>query len=440
MDTNFVKGLVEERARAWEQAKEILDRCAQDKRERSAEEEVMYERANGDIERLGRQIQEWHTLADQERQNDVSRAAFEGILTPEVEQVQRDRYASALERWFRTGDASGLTVRSEGGRGQVEIDMSRAARATQMIRQGADEHEVRALYTDGGASAGSLVVPVSFERTLYQYLEASSAIRRISYVMTTDSGNPMTFPTVATHGVGTQVKAQGTIVGGTDPVFGTIRLDSYKYGQLVKVSNEAVADTGFDLLGFIAQNIGRAVGRITDTAYVTGGGSTTPNGVLNAASVGVTTGGSLIALSTVEKLIDLQHSIVDEYRANASFVMNDQTAGTIRKIRDGGGGTVGSFIWTPATTFAGIGPMAMPDRLLGANAYTDVNYGTTGSAVKVVTFGDFSTFYIRDSGGFRFERSDDRYFDEDSVGFRGILRTDSDLIDTNAIKHLQQAV
>jgi HK97 family phage major capsid protein len=55
-----------------------------------------------------------------------------------------------------------------------------------------------------------------------------------------------------------------------------------------------------------------------------------------------------------------------------------------------------------------------------------------------VAYGDFQAYYIRDVGGFRFERSDDVYFASDEIAFRGVLETDSDLIDTNAIKLLQQ--
>jgi HK97 family phage major capsid protein len=228
-----------------------------------------------------------------------------------------------------------------------------------------------------------------------------------------------------------------------------MRLDAYKYGQLVKVSNEAVADTGFPLVEFVAENIGRAVGRITDTQYVSGDGSGDPNGIITAASVGATTGGSLIALGggaataatgNLDALIALQHSVVSSYRQNAAFVMNDQTAGTVRKVKDGGNGTIGAYIWTASTTLDPVTGNRMPDTIFGDPVYTDVNFGTNGSAVKPVAYGDWSAYYIRDSGAFTIERSNERYFDTDEVGFRGLLRTDSDLIDTNAIKVLQQAV
>lgn len=444
MDKNFVQGLLDERARV---DKQMTDLAADNPvAERSAEATQTLERLDADYARLTVEIDEWLARAKREREGDVAREAIEGLIGAGEDQARSQRQSSELERWFR-GHARGV----EGMSKNFDFDLKPTANLFRAIRGGMDAAEARAIYTDGGASAGSIVVPVEFQRQLYQYIEASSAIRRISRVITTDSGEPMTFPKVGTHGVGTRVVAQGTVIGGTDPVFGTMRLDAYKYGQLVKVSTEAAADTGFDLLGFVAENIGRAVGRITDTQYVTGDGNGDPNGIITAASVGAYTGGSLIALGggaataytqNLDALIDLQHSIVDEYRnsPNAAFVMNDLTAGTLRKLRDGGAGTIGSYVWTNSTTIDSASGLRMPDQLLGAPVYTDVNFGTNGSSVKPVAFGDWGAYYVRDSGNFRLERSDERYFDTDEIGFRGLLRTDADLIDSGAVKVLQQAV
>lgn len=441
MDKTYAEGLLDKRARVFEQMKEIRAIPVED---RSAEDVAKLERMDADYERLTNEIDEWLTEAKRQREADTAREVVESLIGPDEDARRSQRQASDFElfmRGERPGNESPTTF---------EFDLKPTANLFRAIRGGMDVDEARAVYTDGGASGGSLVVPVAFQRQLYQYIEASSAIRRISRVITTDSGEPMTFPKVTTHGVGTRVAAQGTVVGGTDPVFGTMRLDAYKYGQLVKVSSEAASDTGFDLLGFVAENIGRAVGRITDTAYVSGDGSGDPNGIITAASVGAYTGGSLIALGggaataytqNLDSLIDLQHSIVDEYRnsPNAAFVMHDSTAGTLRKLRDGGAGTIGGYVWTNSTTIDAASGLRQPDALLGAPVYTDVNFGTNGSSVKPVAFGDWGAYYIRDSGNFRLERSDERYFDSDEIGFRGVLRTDSDLIDTGAIKVLQQA-
>ncbi len=439
--------LLAEYNRAWEAAKEILERSTPDKR--SAEDEAAFARANEDMTRLGRELDE-HTNAErQKRELDAAKEIIESISGPEDPRVSA-RALTGVERWLRYGDTSGvqLTVDERNRRG-ISIDIAQAATFMRRVRAGMDKNEARAIYTDGGASAGSIVAPQEWARELYQYMEAPSAIRQLARVITTSNGDQLNFEKVATHGVGTQIIAQGTAIGGTDPVFGTISLGAFPYGQLVKVSNAAAADIGFDLLGFVAENIGRAIGRAVAPAYVSGGGSSAPNGVVTAASVGATTGGSLIALGggastsftqNLDCLIQLQHSVVAEYRRNASFVMHDSTAGTVRRVKDGGAGTVGNYIWVASNAFDPVTGNRMPDTIFGDPVYTDFSMGTNGSAVKPVVYGDLSTYYIRDVSGVRIERSDERYFDTDEIGFRGVLRTDGDLIDTNAVKVLQQAV
>jgi len=441
VDTTYVDGLLAKRANVIETQRERMESIQREGRLPNAEESTVLARMDTEYEELTDTIEAWSKRAVRENEADKAREIVEHIVRPEVEAKRTAKVTSDVEQWFR-GHVAGNEARMS-----IDIDLAPSANFMQAVRNGMDKNEARAIYTDGGASAGSLTVPVAFYNQLYQYIEEASTIRQIAQVFTSAGGGAWTFPRLVTHGVGTQVIAQGTVIGGTDPVFGTIRLDDYRYAQLVKVSNQAASDTGFDLLGFVAKNIGYAVGRITDTAYVLGGGSSAPNGIITAASVGAKTGGSLIALGggaataftqSIDPLIDLQHSVVEGYADRGVFVMNRLTAGTIRKLRDGGAGTIGSYIWTPTTTFEGVRTLSQAGELLGSPVFTDVNFGTQGSAIKTVAFGDFSAYYIRDVGGFRFERSDERYFDTDEIGFRGVLRTDADLVDSGAIKLLQQ--
>jgi HK97 family phage major capsid protein len=422
--------LVEERQKSWHAAKEILDRCVEEKRSRTAEEDVMFLRANEDMDRIGREIDD---IVDQERRTreiETAREAVEGLVRPEGDDGADKRQADAAERWFR-GDSTASNDPER--RGGFVVSTAAAARQARLIREGADAKELRAVITDGGASGGSLWVPTTFATELYQYMEASSAVRRISRVITTASGESMAFPRVTTHGTGSQVSGQGTTVAGAEAVLGRMILDAYKYGQLVQVSPEMIDDNVVDIIGFVAENAGRALGRVTDTDHAVGSGSAKPNGVITAATGSIATGGSLIE-ATLELLINLQYSIVDEYDLNASWVMNRSTGGTVRKIRADGGGTIGPFVWEPSSI------VGQPDTLLGRPVYFDGNVATQGSNAKTVAYGDFNSYYIRDSGSVRFERSDEWDFADDLVTFKAVLRTDSDLIDTNAIKILKQNV
>lgn len=411
-----------ERLQAHHQAKEILDRCVEDgKRARTAEEEEMFARANSDYDRLSALIVEYQDTENREREANVARAALESVVRPEVQNAREVADTNAVMAFLR-GDTSTL-----------EIDLGPAARQSQLIRAGLTGPELyaAAVQTDGGASGGSLTVPTTIASQVYAFMVASSAVRRISRVIQTGNGETMKFPKVVTHSVGTQIADEDTTIGGSDPVLGELSLTAFDYGELMYVSANMVNDSAVDVVSFVGEQIGRALGIITDTAYVTGGGTTAPTGVVTALTGSIATGGSLIE-ATFEKLIDLKYSIADTYHDSASWLVKGSTAASLRKIRSGAGGTEGDFIWSPSVI------PGTPDTILGNPVYLDGNVAAQGSAAKTVLYGDFSAYYIRDAGPLELARSNEIGFAKNQVAFRGILRTDAGLIDAAAIKYLHQ--
>ena len=296
---------------------------------------------------------------------------------------------------------------------------------------------MRALAWDAGS--GSLTVPTTMARSMYEALEANiAAFRMGATTMNTNSGEPMQLPILSTHAVATQVAGQGTTLAGSDPVFTRLQLDTFKYGQLVRVSNELLQDSAVDIAGMLGRDIGRALGRVIDTDLVVGSGSGKPRGVMTAAGAAgagsVTTGGSLIT-PTYDTLINAIYALNDSYRANgAVWLMRDSTAGTIRKLRDGAGGTVGAPLWEPSLT------AGQPDTLFGYPVYTDPNVAAQGSNARVVAFLDPTAYYVRQVGNPVIEADRSRYFDTDETGYRGKWRVDGDLADLGAVSSIVQNV
>lgn len=438
-----IRSLNEERMSLWEKGKEVLTRADGENRGLSAEERESYDR-----------IQDQIVLKDKMREailsTDKAEKEYENLqeelrrvttVTEKQSLVEADRQdKSALERFFRRDARTP-------GPNAIEIDLTHAARAVNAYtKYGVGGDELRAVIAgDTGASGGSLTIPTTVATTIYAFMTASVALRRMNTtIIDTAGGETMTFPRVSTHGIATQVANQDTAIAGTNAVLGQMTLNAFPYGQLVAVANDFITDSGTDVVGFVARNIGRAVGQITATAYVTGSGSGQPNGVMTALGGAgtIATGGSLIlgpAGQVVEKLIDLQYSVVDSYRQNgASWLMRDLTGAAVRKLRDGAGGTAGAFIWQPSQTVGMIG--GQPDTFLGDPVFFDPNVASMASDAKIIAYGDFSAYYIRDVQGFQLERSDDLLFDKNQVAYRGYLRTDGDLIDSNAINLLHQVV
>lgn len=403
-----VIALNEDRARVVEQLRSELDFTAG--RERTAEESQKIARLDARIDEIDAEVREFVARETREQEAAALRqqtlSVFGEARTARNDKVQAD----AFRQW--------LTHRN----GDFEIDIQRAMKERQMLRAGASPEEIRALAWD--ATSGSLVVPTTMARSLFDLLEANIAAFRIgATVMNTSTGENMQLPKLTTHGIATQVSGQGTTLAGSDPVMGRVNLNVYKYAELVRVSNELVTDAAFDISSWLGGDLGYALGRVIDADLVVGTGTNEPTGMTILAGAGtnapIKTGGSLVA-PTVEKFIDLQYSVADSVRQRGSWLMNDSVAGSIRKLRDGAGGTVGAFLWEPSLT-AGL-QSGQPDRFLGNPVYSDTNCAAAGSNAILATFGDFSEYVIRTVGNPVIESDASRYFDTDETGFRGKWR------------------
>jgi HK97 family phage major capsid protein len=414
---------------AIEEERALLDETVG--RERNAEENTKMERIEADIVRLK---DEYERVTGNEQRAAESATLREAQYRAFGEPtVQAERNSTDQLRSFLAAAMAGQKV-------SIDVNIEGARREKELLRSGASSDEIRALAWDTGSS-GSLV-PSSVSRTLYEYLEASNGIMRIpANRFTTASGEAIPFPKLGAHAIATQVSGQGTTLAGTDPSFLKMTLDAYKYGELVIVANELMTDGVVDIGSFLGRDMGRAIGRILATAYVLGTGSGQPQGIVPAivGSGTIATGGSLVT-PTVEKFIDLLYSVNDEYRndPSAAWLMNDSTAGTARKLRDGAGGTVGAFLWAPSLV-AGVSG-GVPATFLDYPVYTDSNVAAQGSNAKTVVFGAWNAFYIRTVGNVTVESDQSRYFDTDQTGFRVKTRTDSDVIDLTAFNVIKQSV
>ena len=441
-----LKELGEKRIRLWNRAKEVYDRAAEEHRDLTAEERYNTDRLEEDIqgiEKLSERIMSSGTAREEFEQ---VTEAFASISTrgERADLAQRDqRMAEDLRSLMRPPSEGNSLMDRTRAINQMDLDMTEAARHFAAVRQGFTGNELRVIMTDAGAASGSLTVPTTVANTIYSFMVQSNNIRRIARVITTAGGAPMNFPRTGTHGVATQVAAQTTALAGSDPILTSMTMTAYDYGQLLPVSNDMLQDSGVDVLSYVAEQIGRGLGIVTGHDYVLGTGSGQPTGISNATAVGangtVATGGSLIIGTGIDSFVDLQYSVADQYRnSGCAFLMHQLTGGLLRKARDGAGGTVGAYVWQPSPT-VGVIP-GQPDRLLGDPVYFDSNVGSLASAAKIAYYGAWDRFYIRDASTLSIQRSDDLYFNLNQVAFRGIIRTDSNLIDTKAINLLTSRV
>ena len=279
----------------------------------------------------------------------------------------------------------------------------------------------------GTDTEGGYLVPDEFEKTLIEALEEENIFRKLATVIKTSSGDRK-IPVVASKGSASWVDEEG-LIPESDDSFGQVSIGAYKLGTLIKVSNELLNDSVFNLEAYISKEFGRRCGAKEEDAFFNGDGTGKPTGILDAtygAITGVTT--DAVDKITADEIIDLFYSLKAPYRKRAVWVLNDSTVKAIRKLKDGNG----NYLWQPALT------EGTPDTILGRPVYTSAYMPSIAAGARTVIFGDLSYYWVADRQGRTFKKLSELYATTDQTGFMATQRVDGKLILREAVKVLVQ--
>ena len=196
---------------------------------------------------------------------------------------------------------------------------------------------------------------------------------------------------------------------------------------MIKVSEELLRDSVFDLPSYIAKEFARRIGAAEEEAFLTGNGTGKPTGLLNATG-GAQTGVTAAAQDaiTFDEVIDLFYALRAPYRKNAVFITSDTTMKALRQLKNGNG----DYIWQPSIK------AGTPDTILNRPVYTSVYMPQMAKGKKAMLFGDLSYYWIADRQGRSFKRLNELYAATGQVGFLASERVDGKLILPEAVKVL----
>lgn len=125
--------------------------------------------------------------------------------------------------------------------------------------------EVLNAWQIGTDSKGGYLVPDEFESTLIVSLNDENIIRSLANVINTLFGDKK-IPVVASKGIAswTDEEAQITESGG---VFGIVTISTHKLTTMIKVSEELLNDSVFNLEKYIAREFDRRIGRTEEKVF-----------------------------------------------------------------------------------------------------------------------------------------------------------------------------
>ena len=394
---NQIISLRDKRSQTWDAAKAFLDSKRGGDGLLSPEDVTVYEKMEADVVAMGREIDRL------ERQSAIDR---ELSLPTSIPLTNKPGAPDEGEK-----------------RGRATDEYKKAF--WNVMRGRIFTPEVQNALKVGQDSEGGFLVPEEFEARLIQALEEVNVMRGLATIVT--SSGEKKIPVVAVKGTASWVEEEGAIPE-SDDAFGQVSLGAYKLATMIKVSNELMNDSAFDMEAYIAQGFAGRIGNREEESFLIGDGSGKPTGILDdtgGGQLGVTTAGS--AAITLDEVMDLFYSLKSPYRKNARFIMNDSTVKAIRKLKD----STGQYLWQPSIK------EATPDTILSRPLVTSAYMPEIAAGTKPIAFGDFSYFWISDRQGRIFKKLIELYASTDQVGFLATQRVDAKIILPEAVKILK---
>jgi HK97 family phage major capsid protein len=422
-----LRELQEKRERLVAAARERLDQInANTDESRAAELETQHDAAMAELDGLDRQIAREERVAAAERSLEERRSR-QRPHEPNGEHRADDDQGEITYR-----DAFYAYVRAQGQEAMLSPEQ-RSVLARGYHRLSAEEQRAQ---TAGTTTAGGYTVPTELQAEIIRAMKMFGPMYdpTITRELVTTGGYPMPFPTVDDTANTAAATTEGVTLtddGSGDVVFGQKSLGAYAYATpWIRVSKELADDSLLAMEALLGDLLGERLGRLANQRLTTGTGSSQPNGIVTASTVGVTAVST--SLFTYDEIIDLEHSVDPAYREDpsAGFLLHDTSLKAVRKLKDG----QGNYLWQAGNVQQGV-----PGTINGRRYFVNQAMSSTFSTgQKLILFGALKKYFVRKVGAPLVGALQDKDF-WPGFGMAGWIRFDGNLMDTAAIKHLKLA-
>ena len=381
-----IQELREKRAKAWDEAKKFLDSKRNDSGLLSAEDSAKYDAMEAQIVAYGKEIDR---LERQEKINaELNKPTSEPILNNPNTKIGRasDEYKNAMLTALRTN----------------------FKQVNNVLQEGVD--------SDGG-----YLVPIEYDRRLIDVLDEENIMRKLGTRITTSGEHRINV--AATKPAAAWIE-EGKALSWGDATFDQILMDAHKLHVAVKVTEELLYDNAFGLENYLITQFGKALANAEEDAFLNGNGTGKPTGIFAETGGGQAAGTTTGAAAKTDDIIDLVYTLKRPYRKNASFIMNDKTLTSLRKLKDNNG----AYIWQPSYQ------AGEPDKVLGYTVHTSAY-----APENAIAFGDFKYYNIGDRGSRSFKQLNELFAGNGMIGFVAKERVDGKLVLPEAVQILKLA-
>lgn len=218
--------------------------------------------------------------------------------------------------------------------------------------------------------------------------------------------------------------ADGDAVAEKDAQFNGVTLKNNVFACIVRISEKMIADTDFDVVGYVVTYVAEKIAVFTENALINGAkdskGTTVSTGAVDAENASTTAAAGKI---TGDELIDLSLTIPQVYRKNAMWIVNSASMGIIRKLKDGNQNYL----------FAANNAQTNLPQILGIDAHVSENVPAGVAAILV----DPSGMAWKISKSVETKLLTERYADYNQIGLRASIQMDTGIINQQKVAVLK---
>ena len=270
-----------------------------------------------------------------------------------------------------------------------------------------------------GQIDGGFQLPSDNLKEFYEAIEKDNLFRRLATTVHLTKAEGRIHATTSTGSAG--IVDEGNLIPEDGDKFTQFPIKSYKIASLAKLRESFLLDNDFNLEKYLTTEFARRFGRAEENLFINGHGVTNQTGILSVSeSVNAKETNTL----SYNEIVELYFSIEAEYRKDAVFIMNDETAFNLRTLKDDDG----NYLWNPNK-----------DTIFGKEVLISPYMPSIESGKKPIIFGDLSFYWIIERKPLAIQVLNELYSNQGQIGFIGFERVDGRLIRTKAIRTIQMA-
>ena len=217
---------------------------------------------------------------------------------------------------------------------------------------------------------------------------------------------------------------EGTTADSGKVKLSQVELNGFLGRCLAKISNSLINNTNFDVVGFVEAKMAQAIALFIEGELLHGTSQKIEG--LSGISEDMTIETEGAGVVSVDDIMNLQDAVIDNYQANAYWIMNRKTRNALRKLKD----REGQYLLNKDLT------AKWGYTLLGKDVYCSDAMDEVEAGKVVAYYGDYTGLAVKISETPNMQVLRERYAEEHMTGVLAFVELDAKVADTQKIAKL----